>query len=124
MLTEKYENKLPKGYYLVVIGFILSTLVELLNTSAGDVQFLINLGFVQTYVSGIGLTLCKVYIYNLSIYALLTNKLWGLISATSIALYGLCINIRYLNIQSFIFLLAFIYLMFVIIKKFTKYLEV
>lgn len=123
-MAEKYENKLPKGYYLVAIGFIVSTLVELLNTSGGDGQILIEVGFIQTYISAIGLTLFTAYIYNLSIYALMKNKLWGLIFTTSIALYYFCINIRYLNIQSFIFLSVFVYLMSVIIKKLTKYLEV
>lgn len=121
---KKYENKLPKGYYLVAIGFIVSTLVELLNTSGGDAQILIEVGFIQTYISAIGLTLCTAYIYNLSIYILMKNTLWGLIFTTFISLYYFCINIRYLNIQSFIFLSVFVYLMSVIIKKLTKYLEV
>ncbi len=123
MSVEKNEYKLPKGYYIVAIVFILATLIELLNTS-GEGEILINLGFYQTYVSFIGVTLCKAYIYNLSIYGLLKNKLWGIISTTSIALYGFCINIIYLNVQSFIFLLTFVYLMSVIINKVKNYLEI
>ena len=123
MSIEKNKYKLPKGYYIVAIVFILATLVELLNTS-GEGEILINLVFYQAYVSFIGVTLCKAYIYNLSIYGLLKNKLWGIVSATSIALYGFCINISYLNVQSFIFLLTFVYLMSVIIKKVKNYLEI
>lgn len=123
MSVEKNEYKLPKGYYIVAIGFILITLIELLGTS-GEGEILINLGFYETYVSFIGVTLCKVYIYNLSIYGLLKNKLWGMVSTTSIALYGFCINIRHLNVQSFIFLLVFVYLMSVIIKNVKNCLEI
>lgn len=123
MSVEKNEYKLPKGYYIVAIGFILITLIELLNTS-GEGEILISLGFYQAYVSFIGVTLCKSYIYNLSIYGLLKNKLWGMVSTTSIALYGFCINIRYLNVQSFVFLLTFVYLMSVIIKNVKNYLEI
>ena len=123
MSVEKNEYKLPKGYYIVAIGFILITLIELFGTS-GEGEILINLGFYETYVSFIGVTLCKVYIYNLSIYGLLKNKLWGMVSTTSIALYGFCINIRHLNVQSFIFLLVFVYLMSVIIKNVKNCLEI
>ena len=123
MSVEKNEYKLPKGYYIVAIGFILITLIELLGTS-GEGEILINLGFYEIYVSFIGVTLCKVYIYNWSIYGLLKNKLWGMVSTTSIALYGFCINIRHLNVQSFIFLLVFVYLMSVIIKNVKNCLEI
>lgn len=138
MSTEKYEYKLPKGYYITAIVFIFATLIELLNTSSTEGQLLINLGFYQTYVSFIGLALCKAYIYNLSIYGLLKNKLWGLFSTTSVSLYALIISIRdmldprdyplsiqlYRYVQLFIFLLIFGYLTSVLIKKLKNYLEI
>lgn len=92
---------------------------------------LISIGFYEGYVSFIGLTLCRVSIYNISIYGLVKNKLWGLFSTTFIAFYIVIMRIRNilwndaytLSTQLFIFLAIFIYLTSIIINKAKKYLD-
>ena len=72
-----------------------------------------------------GLALCRAYIYNLSIYGLIKNKLWGLIFTNLIAFYIMITNIRYIigfgsfiyGIKVFIFSLVFAYLSSIIISK-------
>ena len=130
MLTEQYE-KVPNGYYFVAMIFIFATLIEFLYTDLNG-ELLVNIGFYRTYVSFVGLALCRAYIYNLSIYGLVKNKLWGLISTTLIAFYIVITNIRYIigygdfmyGIRVFIFLLVFGYLSSIIISKLKIYLDI
>ena len=130
MSTEQYE-KVPNGYYVVAKIFIFAALIEFLYTDLNG-ELMVNIGFYSTYVSFVGLALCRAYIYNLSIYWLVKNKLWGLISTTLIAFYIVITNIRCIigygsfiyGIRVFIFSLVFAYLSSIVISKFKKYLEI
>lgn len=118
------QNKLPKGYYIVCIIFILTVLINFSYVD-GNAQILIDFGLYQAYVSDVGLALCKAYIYTISIYGLINNTSWGLISTTLIAFLIGIINLRDLIaygdsifvIGSISFLCVFAYLIFIISKK-------
>ena len=89
------QNKLPKGYYIVCIIFILTVLINFSYVD-GNAQILIDFGPYHAYVSDVGLALCKAYIYTISIYGLINNTSWGLIRTTLIAfLIGILIVLFY-----------------------------
>ena len=118
------QNKLPKGYYIVCMIFILTVLINFSYVD-GNAQILIDFGFYQAYISDVGLALCKAYIYTISIYGLINNTSWGLISTTLIAFLIGIINLRDLIaygdatfvIGSISFFSVFAYLVFIISKK-------
>ena len=118
------QNKLPKGYYIVCMIFILTVLINFSYVD-GNAQILIDFGPYHAYVSDVGLALCKAYIYTISIYGLINNTSWGLISTTLIAFLIGIINLRDLIaygdsifvIGSISFLCVFAYLVFIISKK-------
>ena len=137
MTTEKSiecKDKLPKGYTLICIAFILVTMIELLSTSGAGYET-VNLGFFTIQASFVGTALCKSYIYNLCIYGLIKNKLWGLLSTTLVSFCILISGIRCLisyidsssgiiAVISLIFGLIFAYLSSIIITKLKNYLEI
>lgn len=118
------QNKLPKGYYIVCMIFILTVLINFSYVD-GNAQILIDFGPYHAYVSDVGLALCKAYIYTISIYGLINNTSWGLISTTLIAFLIGIINLKDLIaygdsifvIGSISFLCVFAYLVFIISKK-------
>ena len=122
------QNKIPKGYYIVCMIFILTVLINFSYVD-GNAQILINFGPFHTYVSDVGLSLCKAYIYTISIYGLINNTSWGIISTTLIAFLIGIINLRDLIaygdsifiIGSISFLCVFAYLVFIISKRLKKY---
>ncbi len=118
------QNKVPKGYYIVSIIFILVTLRNFSYVD-GDGQILVDLGFYNTYLSDVGLALCKAYIYTISIYGLINNTKWGLVSTTLIAFWIGIIHLRDLlqygdtvfAVGTVIFLGIFAYLVSIMWKK-------
>ena len=123
-------NKNLKGYYIVCIIFILRSLM-IYSYVDGTTEILIDLGYYSIYVSDIGWALCQVFIYAISMYGLINNFSWGLISTTLISFYILIINLRDLiandhsifSINIIVFLAVFIYLSSVISKKIDKYMQ-
>ena len=122
------QNKLPKGYYIVCMIFILTVLINFSYVD-GNAQILIDFGPYHAYVSDVGLALCKAYIYTISIYGLINNTSWGLISTTLIAFLIGIINLKDLIaygdsifvIGSISFLCVFAYLVFIISKRLEKH---
>lgn len=122
------QNKIPKGYYIVCMIFILTVLINFSYVD-GNAQILIDFGPFHTYVSDVGLALCKAYIYTISIYGLINNTSWGIISTTLIAFLIGIINLRDLIayggsifvIGTISFLCVFAYLVFIISKRLNKY---
>ena len=134
MTNEKsieYKAKLPKGYNLICIAFIFVTILELLTTYGEGYQT-INLGFFTIEASFVGTALCKAYIYNLCIYGLMKNKLWGLLSTTLVSfcilIFGIRSLISYIDslsiVITLIFGLIFVYLSSITITKLKNYLEI
>ena len=118
------QNKVPKGYYIVSIIFILVTLRNFSYVD-GEGQILVDLGLYNTYLSDVGLALCKAYIYTISIYGLINNTKWGLVSTTLIAFWIGIIHLRDLlqygdtvfAVGTVIFLGIFAYLVSIMWKK-------
>lgn len=100
--------------------FILTVLINFSYVD-GNAQILIDFGPYHAYVSDVGLALCKAYIYTISIYGLINNTSWGLISTTLIGIINLRDLIAYGDsifvIGSISFLCVFAYLVFIISKK-------